>query len=288
MLKTIIDFVNSILLDLAKQRWIKRLLGPLLPDIGFLDLANPHLRVYLALQDMKGPSFHLLNKRADGYSGYEKDLREDLLKQVPDSGVLFDVGSNIGLIGFWTALARPSARVFCFEPEPLNFLILNKTKTYNRIANVDLIPLGLSETPGLQTFFIDVENHGGHSLDETQVVGRSLPSSITVSTVDIMASQTGISRLDAIKIDVQGLELSVLKGARESIEKFKPVLVVEFMFNDKFNDELVAFFKSLKTVYSFREPGETQLHNIDDLKDVTVKKKNQGYFYGDFFFVPAR
>jgi FkbM family methyltransferase len=286
MVKTIIEFVNSILLDLARHRWIKRLIGPLFPDIGFLDVSNPPLRVYLALQDMKGPSFHLLNRRQFGYEDYEKALRQDILKYLPEDGVFFDVGANIGLISYSTAMARPRARIFAFEPEPLSYLILNRTKQYNLLTQVDLIPLGLSDTTSLKTFYIDKANHGGHSLDRSQILNETRPSSILVSTVDQMIQTIGLTRLDVMKIDVQGLELEVLKGSLKSITDLSPVLTVEFTFNDKSNQKFFDFFKQLPVEYQFAEPGEDTLHSLHELADVMQKKKAQGFFYGDFFFVP--
>ncbi len=292
MLKTIIEFVNTMLLDAGKHRWIKRLIGPLLPDIAFLDVVNPQtktpLRFFLALQDMKGPSFHLLNRRQDGFDDYEKSLRSDILKYLPEDGVFFDVGANVGIIAFSTAMHRPRARVFAFEPEPVSFLALSKTKALNSVHNVDLLPVGLGEASGLKTFFIDKANYGGHSLDRAQVINDAYPSSILVSTVDTVAQMTGITRMDVMKIDVQGLELEVLKGALQTIAKFHPVLTVEFTFNDKLDAAFIDFFKSLPGNYQFAEPGDSALKNIDELSHVIQKRKAMGYFYGDFFFVPAQ
>jgi FkbM family methyltransferase len=291
MLKTIVDFVNTLLTDLAKHRWIKRLAGPLFPDVGFLDVTNAQttqqLRIYLALQDMKGPSFHLLDRRQNGFEDYEKALRDDILKYLPEDGVFFDVGANVGIIAYSTALHRPRARIFAFEPEPVSFLALNKTKAYNVIHNVDLIPFGLSDSPGLKTFFIDKANHGGHSLDRSQVLNETRPSSIMVSTVDAMVSVLGITRLDVMKVDVQGMELDVLKGAKKTLENLTPVLTVEFTFNDKQDGAFVEFFQQLPVKYKFAEPGETTFHDISDLAATVQKRKSLGFFYGDFFFVPA-
>lgn len=291
MLKTIVDFVNTLLTDLAKHRWIKRLAGPLFPDIGFLDVngpqSNQRLRIFLALQDMKGPSFHLLNRGQSGFEDYEKSLRDDILKFLPEDGVFFDVGANVGIIAYSTAMQRPRARIFAFEPEPVSFLALNKTKSYNIIHNVDLIPFGLGESVGLKTFFIDNANHGGHSLDRSQVLNETRPSSIMVTTVDNMVKTIGVTRMDIMKIDVQGLELEVLKGAVQTIQDLKPVLTVEFTFNDKMDASFIEFFNSLSVKYKFAEPGETDYRDIADLPATIQKRKSLGYFYGDFFFVPS-
>jgi len=290
MLKTIVDFVNTVLTDLAKHRWIKRLIGPLFPDTAFLDVINTRtnqpLRLYLALQDMKGPSFHILNRRQDGYEDYEKALRDDIIKYLPEDGVFFDVGANVGIIAFSTALARPRSRIFAFEPEPVSFLALNKTKSYNLLHNIDLIPLGLGENSGLKTFFIDKANHGGHSLDRNQVINETRPSSILVSTIDNVAQIFGITRMDVMKIDVQGLELDVLKGASQTVQNLSPVLAVEFTFNDKTDGDFIEYFKNLSVKYKFTEPGGTTFRDIEELPAMIQERKAQGYFYGDFFFVP--
>lgn len=285
MLKTIVDFVNSLWLDIAGQRWIKRLIGPLIPEIGYLNLSSPSHRFYLALQDMKGPSFHLLDQRYAGFENYEKELRADLLELLPTNGVLVDVGANVGIISFSTAWARPEGRVYAFEPEPLNFQILSKTKLHNDTRNIDLLPMGLSDSAELKTFYLDTANHGGHSLDRGQVSNTSVASSIYVSTLDLMERSLKLDRLDVIKIDVQGLEVEVLRGARASLEKHRPSLIVEFMFNEAFNENLLGFLETLSVTYQFKEPGEKNMRPLSQLREAVALKKKHGYFYGDFIFV---
>lgn len=138
-----------------------------------------------------------------------------------------DVGANVGAIAF--ALARrvgPSGRVIAFEPGLL---------TYERlVSNIGLNPgfdkviqplqLGLSDREGTLHWLEHMENRGNANL-AAEAGDGTVP--VRVATLDNFARENHFSRLDFVKIDVESMELEVIKGGMENWRKFHPVLYYE-------------------------------------------------------------
>ena len=120
--------------------------------------------------------------------------------------VCLDIGSNIGQ---WTRpLAEKFASVICFEPNPNFRECFEKNIT---ARNVLLWPYGLSDKAGTAT------------QDFNSTVLRNEPGDINLRTLDSF----GLTEVDLIKIDVDGFEIPLLKGAKETLRKNNPVINIE-------------------------------------------------------------
>jgi FkbM family methyltransferase len=138
---------------------------------------------------------------------YWLDVIEPLLS-IED--IVFDVGTNIGTVANW--LAKRTKHVHGFEPHPDN-----QRRTVQQIAlrqtdNITLSNTALGSEPG--TLQLHVKSfHGHHSLGDTSTSPTVEKIDVEVDTVDRYCSSNGIDRIDFLKIDVEGFEEDVLRGA---------------------------------------------------------------------------
>lgn len=190
----------------------------------------------------------MIYNRLDAYIGkslsYYGEFSEgeaELFKQIVGEGnIVLEIGANIG--AHTVALAKmvgQKGRVYAFEPQRLVFQILAGNIALNSLANVYCYQKAVGETPGtLLVPMLDYEkeiNWGGLSLGSWEQ-----GESVKVITIDSLE----IPFCNFIKIDVEGMELSVLKGAKQIIEKHRPILYVENDREDK-SDELIKYLDNV-------------------------------------------
>ena len=120
--------------------------------------------------------------------------------------VCLDIGSNIGQ---WTRpLAEKFRSVICFEPNP-NFRECFERNITER--NVLLWPFGLSDKTGTAT------------QDFNSTVLQDVPGDVSLRTLDSF----GLTEVDFVKIDVDGSEVPLLNGARETLKRNNPIINIE-------------------------------------------------------------
>lgn len=136
------------------------------------------------------------------------------LKSLPEGALLFDVGSNTGAYVLY-ALAL-GLKVVAFEPSPANFRRLCENLRLNKFA-APVVRVALSDEEGLVALTGEEESGQTHSVETT--------SGDTTVTASRMDSFLALGQPDAIKIDVDGGEVRVLRGARKTLEYVQTVLV---------------------------------------------------------------
>ncbi|RJU95544.1 MAG: FkbM family methyltransferase [Candidatus Poseidoniales archaeon] len=135
------------------------------------------------------------------------DVVEPLLTK---EDVVFDVGTNIGTVANW--FSRRVKHVHGFEPHPDNLRITQEQILFRQTKNITMSQLALGSEPG--TLQLHVKSfHGHHSLGDTSASLTVEKIDVQVDTVDRYCSSRGIDRIDFLKIDVEGFEEDVLKGA---------------------------------------------------------------------------
>lgn len=190
--------------------WLQRVLG----------LSNPRevvdtregIRWALDPNDYQQASFLWLWERWD---------KHHMLRFVNRDSVIFDIGANFGYYAVSLAhAAGREATVHAFEPNPVTFDQLQRNIELNELVNVTAHRLAFSDragTAGLQ--IVNPINSGSTQLTE----GDAVP----VSTIDLFCQAHRIERLDVMKIDVEGYEERVLRGATRTLEQLRPTLMIE-------------------------------------------------------------
>jgi len=143
-----------------------------------------------------------------------------------DEGVFIDIGSNGGMYSIpMGKMLKDNGKVISIEPEKNNFSILQKNVSLNNLNNVITINKACFSIKSVLTLHLDGIGTGGHSLVKKDVGERT--SKIQADTLDNIISELGLKRVDLIKIDVEGAEADVLKGAAKTLKKYKPKIVLE-------------------------------------------------------------
>ena len=115
-------------------------------------------------------------------------------------------------------------QVYAIEPNPDNARLIAHTIERNRLSNVHLVPIALGESTGFAAFRSAIGSNGGF-LDHDE--RDSLDPSVTIVPT-MRFDDLHIPRVDVVKIDVEGAEPIVFRGATETIERDHPVIVFEF------------------------------------------------------------
>jgi FkbM family methyltransferase len=152
----------------------------------------------------------------------EREVR--LLPHLVDPNrVSIDVGANKGVYTYF--LARRSRRVFAFEPNPKIFAVLRRN--LRTTAAAVLSPLALSDRAGTAVLRVPKQGRGysnqGSSLSAVKVRGDYREVAVQTARLDDLA----IADVGFMKIDVEGFESEVLRGARATIARDRPVLLIE-------------------------------------------------------------
>lgn len=144
---------------------------------------------------------------------------------LPPGAVICDVGANFGYYSIsLAAFLNPNGRVFAFEPHPKTRIHLERNIALNQLGGmITAVPYALSDALG----FAFMANRKGNT--GAAHVSQGGDTKIELTTLDSFCAEHQLSRLDFMKIDVEGFEARVLRGAERSLRTFHPILLIELM-----------------------------------------------------------
>lgn len=165
-----------------------------------------------------------------------------LARHIPANAVVFDVGANHGEFAKQVAqLHAGTCRVFAFEPLEYNYTLLETVTRSFR--NVKVIRAALSNRQGQADLFLPIKNaskrighaygHLGREVGKEFFAGATAKDRkvfrtlIQAETLDGVVEREQLTRLDFMKVDVEGAENLVFSGGRHSLAKFHPVIYCE-------------------------------------------------------------
>ena len=187
--------------------------------------------------------------------------------------IFLDIGANGGV---YTVLAAKrvgqEGHVYAFEPDPRNLALLRQNVELNRLSNVTIVTKAVSNTVGTAQFAI---SHDGamNSLAKNEHAGQQIEKWETVptTTLDAALRELNVTRVDVIKIDVEGAERLVLDGARETLSAHREVTILFESANiasRSFNysaRQILTDLKDLGFALSYFDGGNlTAAGNFDD------------------------
>ena len=152
---------------------------------------------------------------------------------LPNGAVFFDVGAHIGYFSMKAAVqVGKSGRVVAFEPNPEILKLLRDNVAANHFENVVVEPIACTDRDQTLTLYAaPLLNTGASSLakQNAEISADQAPHAYSVRgrPIDDVVRELGLTRLDAIKIDVEGAEVLVLRGAINTLQRFHPKLAVE-------------------------------------------------------------
>jgi FkbM family methyltransferase len=145
---------------------------------------------------------------------------------LPEGGIAIDIGANLGE---WTVpLARKAGaagKVLAIEPNPVIAEALGRTLVINNLTQATVLDVAVSDRAGSAELMLNPASSGESRLGQP----TSGQPSVTVPTrrLDDLMAERGLERLDLVKIDVEGHERQVLEGAKATLGRFQPALVIE-------------------------------------------------------------
>ena len=173
-------------------------------------------------------SFKIAEKAKN--KGIENTLLRNSFKLLSASGirsdaVVFDVGANFGYLSLvWAdSVCRNNGNIYSFEPNPSVFRCFEKSVLENNLSGiVKYQNKAVGRKSGKVNFyFSETTSNMNNEFDKSE------NSVIGLVSIDDFIKQNEISRCDMIKIDVDGIEFDILNGAAETLDKFKPLLIIE-------------------------------------------------------------
>ncbi len=151
---------------------------------------------------------------------YEYDKQQRFTSTLKPGMAVYDIGANVGFYSLLSSvLVGPSGRVLAFEPLPRNISFLRRHVELNHLSNVSIIERALSDREGTITF----EEAASHTMGKIGS-GSGGGLQVAMTTVDLLRQHDGAPAPSLMKIDVEGAELMVLKGAERTLRECRPVL----------------------------------------------------------------
>lgn len=169
------------------------------------------------------------NPKISGEENMLKTIKKDI---DIDNCILFDVGANVGK--YCQVLHRifgEHSRIFAFEPSASAFEVLGKNTT--KLRNIELFRFGFGQKVEEVTLFSDREASGLASIYKRKLdhfnIEMNVKETIQLYTLDKFCQEHKVERIDLLKLDVEGNEINVLKGA-ENILRQQRIKRIQFEF----------------------------------------------------------
>jgi len=152
---------------------------------------------------------------------FELYNQQAFIDNIKKNDVVFDLG---GQAGFYTLLASdlvgPSGKVVVFEPLPFNIYNINKHLKMNHCKNVEVVEAAVMDYEGEAGFYQKGANTSDGQICEDGEI------KVKTMTIDGWIKAGKLPIPNFMKIDVEGTEAEVLEGAKETLTKYHPILVL--------------------------------------------------------------
>lgn len=209
---------------------------------------------------------------------YEETDANMILKLIPERGVVFDVGANMGWFSLVIARQIKGCQIHAFEPIPKTYSYLEQNIKLNQVPNIMAHHFGLSNERKDLTFYFYPEGSGNASSANLSERPDAELVTCHVERLDDFVSNNKL-HVDFIKCDVEGAELFAFQGAMETLQRDKPIVFTEMLrkWAAKFNyhpNEIIALFSSLgyRCFYADRSI-------LKELSEMTAETIETNFFF---------
>lgn len=197
---------------------------------------SPHNVPLQWVKDNRGAKFYLnpyylLDRSIIAFGDYDASLHRFIDQYVKPGMVCMDVGANIGFFSVHLGqVVGHEGKVYCFEPIPSVHKRLQQHIEENNVgSSVKASTLALSNEDGEATIHFADENLTNQGMASIVLAQSQLANEQKIRTVklDTFVQSEGLTRLDFVKLDIQGAETFFLEGGKETLNKMKPILCFE-------------------------------------------------------------
>ncbi len=198
---------------------------------------------------------------------------------------ILDVGACIGMYSICYSKIYKNSTIYSYEPVKKNYKELKKNILLNNLKNIYINNIGLSDKKkNIKIGIPDKKIHLRYSKNINDglfsIFSNKKKYLVKLITLDSFIKEKNIKKIDFIKIDVEGAEYQVLKGAKKTIKKFKPIIQLEY--NDltkKLGKKNISFFINFAKKNKYRIFYLTKNYKIK--RNIDLGKD----FFSDLIFI---
>jgi len=211
---------------------------------------------------------------------FETEDLSHFLQNLRESDLVFDAGANVGAYCVTVGRRWPSARVFAFEPIPLNAALIEASLLANRISNVEVVRACVNDAPGEVEFSVS-EDSAYSSMVDTHRKPESARARFAAVSLDDFCRHRGLGVPDVMKIDVEGAEMKVLQGAKSILST--PEAAPRLIMIELYDMNLEAFGTSITEVLGFMIGLRYRPYVLIDGSKVAFAPAHHNRYYNVFF-----
>jgi FkbM family methyltransferase len=233
---------------------------------------NPFVKIQHGLIEFKVDAVNeRVLKRAETFAIKEPETLEWLQKVIRAESVFWDIGANIGIYSLYAAMIAKDCKVLSFEAEAQNYANLCKNIWINNLDNIRPYVIGVSGESSDGSFIdlhlSDVSTGGAvHNLGDRSpwfagnVVFRQ---PCYCSTVDNLVEKHALPSPTVLKIDVDGIETSILEGAKKILMKTVKTILLEI---DSDNQNEVSKMTTILSGFGFTlSSSSRRIHKVNGM-----------------------
>lgn len=194
---------------------------------------------------------------------HEKNISALIKRKINQDDVFIDIGANIGYYSLFVAsIQKYMGEVYAFEPGSKAFYKLQENIRLNNFNNVNIYRKGVGNENKTIDLNIDA------NFTKSSILNHDSNNILHKEEIEIIRLDDFFQnkRIDFMKIDVEGYELEVLKGAKELISCYKPKLIFEF--TPRFYK---GYFREFKNFLNFLKDKGYKIYNIQDDRLIEIK-----------------
>lgn len=236
--------------------------------------------LFMGHRDMEDGKFEVVETRL---------LQDEMRK----SDVLIDVGANVG---YYTCIAcQMGKKVLAFEPLQNNLKYAYKNLMLNQWDNIELYPIGLGAESRIAPLY--GQRTGASLIKGWAGMSIKSPEMISISTLDNIVGDRFIDKKMVIKVDIEGSEFLMLKGALKLLaRRLKPVWLMEICLNENFMEGKINenFFNTFDIFWRHGYQAKVISDKADHLRDVLpedvklwVKEGKKTFGSPNYIFYPV-
>lgn len=178
--------------------------------------------------ERNGIKFSFFNE--EEFEAIYKDIfiqKEYPFKTTVNSPVILDCGAHIGLATIYFKKLYPNARITAFEPNPRSFELLTKNIKQNNLQAVHLINAAISDKEGKSDFHVEKDISNPWGWGDSTVINKwySKEKNKTITVKSLRLSSFIKSKIDLIKLDIEGLEETILREIEEKLALVKEIIM---------------------------------------------------------------
>lgn len=152
---------------------------------------------------------------------YEIHKRMAFEARIPSGAVVYDIGANVGFYSMLAGeLVGDSGHVYAFEPSPRNVSFIEKHIRLNYYEHITVFEAAVSDHTGEAFFDLGASIATGHLTDQGTL-------RVDLVCLDDLLAQNKLRPPDFLKVDVEGAEYDVLRGARQLLAAHRPVIFLD-------------------------------------------------------------